>query len=47
MIHGRREEECREAAARIARETGTEDYQLLFSTREFKKERIYYSLEDL
>ncbi len=47
MLHGSDEEFCRSAAAEIAREIGTSQYLLLFSTREFKKERIYYTLEDV
>ena len=47
MVHGSDEDFCHAAAADIAREIGTSQYLLLFSTREFKKERIYYTLEDV
>ncbi len=42
MIHGRSREECLEAARRISRETGIDDYQVLFSVREFKKTSMVY-----
>ena len=37
MIHGDNENECLKIAKRISRETGIEDYILLFSEKEFKK----------
>ena len=37
MIHGRRYEDCMKSIERIARKTGTNDYCILFSRREFKK----------
>ncbi|MBZ4659809.1 MAG: Lrp/AsnC family transcriptional regulator [Desulfacinum sp.] len=40
MIHGRTEEECRAIAQRLAHAVGLSDYQILFSTREFKKIRL-------
>jgi DNA-binding Lrp family transcriptional regulator len=40
MIHGRTEEECRAIAQRLADAVGLSDYQILFSTREFKKIRL-------
>ncbi|MBI2859939.1 MAG: Lrp/AsnC family transcriptional regulator [Chloroflexi bacterium] len=42
MIHAHAEEQCREIAGRMSRETGLDDCVLLFSTREFKKARIKY-----
>ena len=42
MIHGRTRDECRQIAARATSEIGLGDYQVLFSTREFKKERVRY-----
>jgi len=44
MIHGHTREACREIADRVSRQTGLEDYVLLFSTRELKKKRVKYRL---
>ena len=46
MIHGRNAPDCREIADAIARETGIDDYLLLFSTKEYKKTRVEYFTED-
>ena len=37
MIHGRTEEEVRAVAEEVARRTGVEGFEILFSVREFKK----------
>jgi DNA-binding Lrp family transcriptional regulator len=42
MIHGRTKEACQDVASQVSRETGFEDYLLLFSIREFKKVRVKY-----
>jgi DNA-binding Lrp family transcriptional regulator len=42
MIHSHTREACREVADRVSRETGLEDYVLLFSTGEIKKKRVKY-----
>ena len=42
MVHGRTREECLETAARMARETGLSDYQVLFSESELKKTTMRY-----
>jgi siroheme decarboxylase len=42
MIHGRAREECQSVAADMARKTKIEDYVLLYSTREYKKESLKY-----
>ena len=42
MVHGRSREECLETAARMARETGLSDYQVLFSESELKKTTMRY-----
>jgi DNA-binding Lrp family transcriptional regulator len=43
MIHGHTTgEACREIADSVSRQTGLEDYVLLFSSREFKKKRVKY-----
>jgi DNA-binding Lrp family transcriptional regulator len=38
MIHGRSREECREIIGKIAKETEIEDYVLLYTSKELKKE---------
>lgn len=42
MIHGQSKEECFEVAARISKATGIADYNMLFSSREFKKTSMTY-----
>ena len=42
MVHGRSREVCQDIADNISRETGLPEYELLYSTREFKKARIKY-----
>lgn len=37
MIHGSSEYECRQVVEAIAHQTGINDYQLLFTVKEFKK----------
>ena len=46
MVHGRSREECLETAARMARETGLSDYQVLFSESELKKTTMRYFREE-
>ncbi len=45
MIHSETEEECFDLAAKISRETGITEYQLLFSTAELKKTSMKYFME--
>jgi len=40
MVHGRTVEECRRVAEKLAEAASLPDYQILFSTREFKKIRL-------
>ena len=47
MVHGRTREECLEIAARMARETGLSDYQVLFSESELKKTTMRYFREEV
>jgi len=47
MVHGPSRESCREIARRLSNETGLEDYAVLFSEREFKKQRLRYFLPEL
>lgn len=47
MIHGPDREAVKEIAARLSKEIGVDDYLVLFSTREFKKQRLRYFLPEL
>ena len=47
MVHGPSRESCREIARGLSNETGLEDYEVLFSEREFKKQRLRYFLPEL
>jgi DNA-binding Lrp family transcriptional regulator len=42
MVHARTEEKVREVIQNISTETGLPEYDILFSTREFKKTRVPY-----
>jgi DNA-binding Lrp family transcriptional regulator len=42
MVHARSREECEEIAGRMSQETGVGDYVILYSTKEYKKERVKY-----
>ena len=42
MVHGKSQEEVEKIVEEIAREIGVEEYDYLYSTREFKKVRIEY-----
>jgi DNA-binding Lrp family transcriptional regulator len=46
MIHGRTKEDVETVVSEIARETSIEQYQVLYSTHEFKKERVRYFEEE-
>jgi DNA-binding Lrp family transcriptional regulator len=45
MVHGRTPAECNAVLAEISRKTGITDYAALYSTREYKKERVEYFSE--
>jgi DNA-binding Lrp family transcriptional regulator len=47
MVHGPSRESCHEIAGQLSRQTGLEDYAVLFSEREFKKQRLRYFLPEL
>jgi DNA-binding Lrp family transcriptional regulator len=47
MIHGKSEDAVREIAATMAKETGVSEYDILFSTREFKKTRVEYFTDEI
>lgn len=42
MIHSRDIEKCKRIAQQISEKTGVTDYVILFSTKEYKKERVKY-----
>lgn len=42
MVHAKDEAGCRAIAQRLSRESGVDDYQLLFSRRELKKTSMRY-----
>jgi DNA-binding Lrp family transcriptional regulator len=42
MIHGRTKEQVEDVVQWIAQEAGLVQYEVLYSTREFKKERVRY-----
>jgi DNA-binding Lrp family transcriptional regulator len=44
MIHAHSQQECEEIAQSISAETGIPDYILLYSEKEYKKERVKYFL---
>lgn len=47
MVHGPSRESCQEVARHLSREVGIDDYAVLFSEREFKKQRLRYFLPEL
>jgi DNA-binding Lrp family transcriptional regulator len=47
MVHGPTRESCRELAADLSLQVGLSDYAVLFSEREFKKQRLRYFLPEL
>ncbi len=47
MVHGPSRESCRELADAFSRTTGLDEYEVLFSEREFKKVRLRYFLPEL
>jgi DNA-binding Lrp family transcriptional regulator len=47
MVHGPTRESCHEVAHQLSQETGQSDYAVLFSEREFKKQRLRYFLPEL
>jgi len=46
MIHGRHADDCEAVAQAIAEATGIDDYAMLYSTKEYKKTRVRYFLDD-
>lgn len=45
MIHGRSKDDCEQVVKAIQVDTGLAEYKLLYSTREYKKERVKYFVE--
>ncbi|MBP6965754.1 MAG: Lrp/AsnC family transcriptional regulator [Armatimonadetes bacterium] len=46
MIHGRSREECEVVAGTISEQTGVADYELLYTTAEYKKTSPVYFADD-
>ncbi len=46
MIHGRHADDCEAVAQAIAEATGIDDFAMLYSTKEYKKTRVRYFLDD-
>ena len=46
MVHAESDQGCRDIIAQMSRETGLADYDVLFSTVEYKKVRVEYFAED-
>jgi hypothetical protein len=42
MVHARTLQAAEKIAAEMSKTVGIKDYQILFSSREFKKERVKY-----
>jgi DNA-binding Lrp family transcriptional regulator len=45
MLHATSQDQCERVAAEISKVTGIDDYQMLYSTREYKKTRVRYFVE--
>jgi DNA-binding Lrp family transcriptional regulator len=45
MVHARSRGQCEAAVAGLSRQTGISDYTVLYSVREYKKERVQYFAE--
>lgn len=45
MIHATEKDTCEDVARQIAEYVGVDDYQMLYSTREYKKTRVRYFVE--
>ena len=46
MVHAQTMEECEQVIRDLAAQTGVADYQVLYSTREYKKTRVRYFVDD-
>ena len=45
MLHATSQEQCEQVASEISKVTGIGEYQMLYSTREYKKTRVRYFVE--
>jgi DNA-binding Lrp family transcriptional regulator len=45
MVHGRSREDCELVVEAIKKESGLDSYKMLYSTKEYKKERVRYFIE--
>jgi hypothetical protein len=45
MVHARSRQQCESIVAELSRLTGISDYTILYSIREYKKERVQYFVE--
>jgi DNA-binding Lrp family transcriptional regulator len=45
MVHGRSKDDCETVVRAIQSETGLAEFRMLYSTREYKKERVKYFTE--
>ncbi len=45
MVHGRGRAECKEIAHQMSEDIGVDDYIILYSTKEYKKERVRYHVK--
>ncbi len=45
MVHGKNREECYKIAKKLSQAAGIEDYDILFSSKEFKKSSMKYFTE--
>jgi hypothetical protein len=45
MVHGQTKDQVEAVVAQIAQQTGLDEVEVLYSTREFKKERVRYFAE--
>ncbi len=45
MVHARSRKECKEIARQMSEEIGVDDYVILYSTKEYKKERVRYHVQ--
>jgi DNA-binding Lrp family transcriptional regulator len=46
MVHSPSRRQCENIVADLSRQTGVSDYTVLFSTKEYKKERVKYFMEE-
>jgi DNA-binding Lrp family transcriptional regulator len=46
MVHARTEEACKKMGVEMSKQIGITDYRILFSSREFKKDRVKYFEEN-